>query len=186
MFEVFTFKIFFHKGGQTRYKSSILPFQHCCHDDRSRHSRPPRDGEKKERKWKDAQRRYKMMRKLKQRNEKRWEETTRKSEAVIKGGWRDNRMKGPQIREDWCSQVLAQQSSWLFMSYTLYQCRQKTCRSILRLVCGLSKATALTEQRSPGLHAALHIRTEGRSLSRPARCRGPIRKPTLLVSLVVP
>lgn len=118
-FEVFTFEIFFHKRGQTKYESSILPSQRCCHDDRARHSCPPRVGEKKERKWKDAERRYKMMRKLKRCEERGWEETTRKSETLIKGGWRDNRMKGPQIRENWCSQVLAQQSSWLFMLYTL-------------------------------------------------------------------
>lgn len=80
-FEVFTFEIFFHKGGQTRYESSILPSQHCCHDDHARHSRPLRDSEKKERKWKDAERRYKMMRKLKQSNETGREETTTKSET---------------------------------------------------------------------------------------------------------
>lgn len=66
---IWCFHIFkFHKGGQTSYKASILPSQRCCHDNRARHSRPPRDGEK-ERKWKDVEGRCKMMRKLKHSNE---------------------------------------------------------------------------------------------------------------------
>lgn len=63
------------------------------------------------------------------------------------------------------------------------QTMQKTCRTFLWFVCGLSKATALTAHRSSGPTAVLHNQREDFSLFSHTCCYAPMLKPKWFMSI---
>lgn len=120
-----------------------------------------------------------MMSKLKQSDETGQEETTRKSETVIKSSWRDNGVKGPQIwQKDWCPQGLTNKAT----DYSCQTPSNNVERTILWFVSGLSKATALRARRSSGPTVALHNQMEDFSLFSHTCCYAPMPKPTWFLS----